>query len=53
MARDLALAERSRDALARAVYGPVPLADLARDGSIGLAGDAGAAQGFVDLFRLR
>ena len=41
------------NALARAVYGPVPLADLAREGSIGLAGDAGAAQGFVDLFRLR
>lgn len=41
------------NALARAVYGPVPLADLARDGSIGLAGDAGTAQGFVDLFRLR
>ena len=39
--------------LARAVYGPAPLADLAQDGVIGLEGDAGAAQDFVDLFRLR
>ena len=39
--------------LARAVYGPVPLADLARDGVVGLAGDGRAAQEFVDLFRLR
>ena len=41
------------NSLARAVYGPVPLADLARDGVIGLAGDPRAAQDFVDLFRLR
>ncbi|WP_103171746.1 helix-turn-helix domain-containing protein [Paracoccus sp. SY] len=39
--------------LARAVYGPVPLARLVQDGVIGLAGDAQAAQDFVDLFRLR
>ncbi|WP_347137705.1 helix-turn-helix domain-containing protein [Paracoccus sp. SSK6] len=43
----------SGNSLARAVYGPVPLADLARDGAVGLAGDAQAAQDFVDLFRLR
>ncbi|MTE00368.1 transcriptional regulator [Paracoccus sp. YIM 132242] len=41
------------NSLARAVYGRVPLADLASDGMIGLSGDAGAAQDFVDLFRLR
>lgn len=39
--------------LARAVYGPAPLVDLAQDGVIGLEGDSGAAQDFVDLFRLR
>lgn len=39
--------------LARAVYGQAPLADLARDGVIGLSGDAGAAQDFADLFSLR
>ena len=43
----------SGNALARAVYGPAPLSDLARDGAIGLTGDTGAAQGFVDLFGLR
>ncbi len=43
----------SGNSLARAVYGPVPLADLARDGVIGLTGDGRAAQAFVDLFRLR
>lgn len=41
------------NSLAAAVYGRVPLARLARDGAIGLAGDADAAQDFVDLFRLR
>lgn len=41
------------NSLARAVYGPAPLAHLARNGVIGLTGDARAAQGFVDLFRLR
>ena len=41
------------NSLARAVYGPVPLADLARDGVIGLSGDPRAAQDFVNLFRLR
>ncbi|WP_207102084.1 winged helix-turn-helix transcriptional regulator [Paracoccus shandongensis] len=39
--------------LARAVYGPAPLADLADEGVIGLAGDGDAAQRFVGLFRLR
>lgn len=39
--------------LAIAVYGPVPLAQLAASGGIGLSGDAAAAQAFVDLFRLR
>lgn len=39
--------------LAQAVYGPAPLADLARNGAIGLTGDARAAQDFADLFALR
>lgn len=39
--------------LARAVYGPAPLSVLAGSGTIELAGDAEAAQDFVDLFRLR
>ena len=43
----------SGNSLARAVYGRTPLADLARDGVIGLSGDARAAQDFADLFRLR
>ncbi|MCZ0960426.1 winged helix-turn-helix transcriptional regulator [Paracoccus benzoatiresistens] len=43
----------SGNSLARAVYGPVPLARLAGDDLIGLSGDARAAQDFVDLFRLR
>lgn len=38
--------------LARAVYGPEPLARLAEAGVIGLVGDAARAQGFVDLFSL-
>lgn len=41
------------NSLARAVYGPVPLAQLAQEGVIGMTGDAQAAQDFVDLFRLR
>lgn len=41
------------NSLAGAVYGQVPLADLAGGGVIGLAGDARAAQDFADLFRLR
>ncbi|WP_295048068.1 helix-turn-helix domain-containing protein [uncultured Paracoccus sp.] len=41
------------NSLAMAVYGPVPLADLAGQGVIALSGDARAAQDFVDLFRLR
>lgn len=41
------------NSVARAVYGPVPLADLADQGVIGLTGDSRAAQDFVDLFRLR
>lgn len=40
------------NALARAVYGPEALAELAAAQEIGLQGDAGAAQRFVDLFRL-
>lgn len=43
----------SGNSLARAIYGHTPLTDLARDGAIGLAGNAQAAQGFADLFRLR
>ncbi len=39
--------------LAMAVYGPVPVADLAAQGVIGLSGDMLAAQDFVDHFRLR
>ena len=45
--------EGAANSLAIAVYGPVKLADLAGQGVIGLRGDAGAAQDFVDLFRLR
>lgn len=45
--------EGSGNALAAAVYGPVPVADLAGVGHIALAGDALAAQRFVDLFSLR
>lgn len=40
------------NSLARAVYGPQPLADLAAGGVIALTGDGAAAQLFVDLFRL-
>ncbi len=42
--------EGSGNALARAVYGPQPLAELS---DIALWGDARLAQRFVDLFRLR
>lgn len=45
--------EAEANALAVAVYGPVKLADLAGQGVIGLSGNAGSAQDFVDLFRLR
>lgn len=41
------------NALARAIYGERPLADLVRTGLIGLEGDAAKAQEFVDLFSLR
>lgn len=41
------------NALAMAVYGPVPVAELAAQGIIGLSGDTQAAQDFVNLFRLR
>lgn len=41
------------NALARAVYGSRPLADLVADGGLGLDGDAPAAQGFVDRFSMR
>jgi DNA-binding HxlR family transcriptional regulator len=43
----------SGNSLARAVYGRMPLADLAAAGDIDLSGDARAAQDFADLFRLR
>ncbi|MDP5308856.1 winged helix-turn-helix transcriptional regulator [Paracoccus spongiarum] len=39
--------------LARAVYGAAPLADLAGQGVIAVAGDLAAAQAHVDLFHLR
>lgn len=41
------------NSLAIAVYGPVPVADLAGQGLIALSGDTQAAQDFVDLFALR
>jgi hypothetical protein len=41
------------NALARAVYGDRPLAELVRRGLIELEGDAAKAQEFVDLFSLR
>lgn len=43
----------SGNALAGAVYGRRPVAELARTGAIGLEGDAASAQAFVDLFSLR
>lgn len=39
--------------VAMAVYGQMPVADVVGQGIVGLTGDAGAAQDFVDLFRLR
>ncbi|MBU3030799.1 winged helix-turn-helix transcriptional regulator [Paracoccus marinaquae] len=45
--------EGDGNALARAVYGPAPIAALAADGVISLTGDAVAAQDFVGLFDLR
>ncbi|WP_374300403.1 winged helix-turn-helix transcriptional regulator [Paracoccus sp. (in: a-proteobacteria)] len=43
----------SGNSLAAAVYGRTPLTRMAQEGRIALSGDAAAAQGFVDLFRLR
>lgn len=43
----------SGNALAMAIYGPVPVTDLAAAGHIVLSGDGVAAQAFVDLFSLR
>ena len=40
------------NAMAAAVYGAVPLARLVAEGVIAAQGDIGAAQDFVDLFRL-
>ena len=40
------------NSLAIAVYGPVPVAQLAAAGTIGLSGDAETAQHVVDAFRL-
>jgi DNA-binding HxlR family transcriptional regulator len=40
------------NAMAIAVYGPMPLALLAGSGTIAAQGDLAAAQDFVDLFRL-
>ena len=40
------------NAMARAVYGPQPLAALVADGVVHLDGDPSAAQSFIDLFRL-
>ena len=39
--------------LARAVYGPRPLAALLAEGLIAIDGDVAAAQAFADLFSLR
>lgn len=41
------------NAVAVAVYGPRPVADLARAGSVTLTGDPERAQGFLDLFSLQ
>ncbi|PID63126.1 MAG: transcriptional regulator [Gammaproteobacteria bacterium] len=41
------------NSLATAIYGSVPLVDLAAQGIIGLSGDAQIAQRFTDLFALR
>ena len=39
--------------MAAAVYGPLPLAEVAAAGRVGVRGDAAAAQRFVDMFGLR
>ena len=44
--------EGGTNALAVAIYGPIPLAQTAQ-GLIGFDGDLGAGQAFVDLFALR
>lgn len=41
------------NAMARVIYGPRPVAHWVDAGEVGLVGDAGAAQRFVDLFSLR
>lgn len=41
------------NAMASAIYGPVPLADVAASGRIRFTGDLSRGQAFVDLFRLR
>ena len=41
------------NALARAVYGARPVAELLDAGLIGLDGDSARAQAFTDLFALR
>lgn len=40
------------NAMASAIYGPVPLADVAASGRIRFTGDLSRGQAFVDLFRL-
>lgn len=42
----------SGNALAMAIYGPVPIRQLAQDGAISVQGDMAAAQDFVDHFSL-
>ncbi|MDO9637944.1 MAG: helix-turn-helix domain-containing protein [Pseudotabrizicola sp.] len=44
--------EGGTNAMAAAIYGPIPLAQTAQ-GLIGFDGDLGAGQAFVDLFALR
>ncbi|WP_134727044.1 winged helix-turn-helix transcriptional regulator [Paracoccus luteus] len=39
--------------MASAIYGPVPLAQVAATGRVRFTGDLARGQGFVDLFRLR
>lgn len=41
------------NALAFAVYGPMPLTHWLDEGTVGLTGDAALAQRFIDLFSLR
>lgn len=40
------------NAIAAAVYGPMPLAALVESGAVAARGDLAAAQDFIDLFRL-